>query len=87
MKDRILHWLDSILKNNRVIFYVEWVSTFILIVGVILTSWNIYPLNIYLSLVGNLGWFIVGIAWRKLSLIIIQIVLTLIYIAGIMSNT
>jgi hypothetical protein len=63
------------------------VSTAILIIGVALTAWNIYPLNIYLSLLGNVGWMIIGLMWKKWSLITIQIVVTIIYIAGIMSNT
>jgi hypothetical protein len=68
-------------------FWIEWVSTAILIIGVALTAWNIYPLNIYLSLLGNVGWMAVGIMWNKWSLITIQIVVTLIYIAGLLSNT
>jgi hypothetical protein len=68
-------------------FWVEWVSTAILIIGVALTAWNIYPLNVYFSLAGNLGWAIIGVMWRKWSLITIQIVVTAIYIAGLMSNT
>jgi hypothetical protein len=63
------------------------VSTAILIIGVALTAWNIYPLNIYLSLLGNVGWMIIGLMWKKWSLITIQIVVTIIYIAGIWSNT
>lgn len=67
-------------------WWAEWVSTTILIIGVILTAWNIYPLNIYLSLLGNFGWFIVGYIWKKWSLIIIQIILTVIYISGLMHH-
>jgi hypothetical protein len=68
-------------------FWVEWLSTAILIIGVALTAWNIYPLNVYFSLAGNLGWAIIGVMWRKWSLITIQIVVTVIYIAGLVTNT
>lgn len=64
-------------------WYMEWLSTAILIVGVALTAYNIYPANIYWSLAGNAGWAIVALAWRKWSLLTIQGVVTLIYIAGI----
>ena len=63
-------------------FIVELAATFILILGVALTSFNIYPMNIYLSLFGNFLWLIVGIHWNKWSLITIQVVITLLYIGG-----
>jgi hypothetical protein len=65
------------------VFWAEWASTVILMIGVIYTSLNIYPTNIYWSLAGNLGWGIVAIAWKKWSLFTIQIILTAIYIVGL----
>ena len=44
------------LKEQTWEFWLEWISTLILIAGVVLTSFNIYPLNIWLSLAGNAGW-------------------------------
>ena len=57
-------------------------STVILIVGAILTSLDISPLNKWLSFIGNFGWLIVGVTWREWSLVVTSVVLTLIYIAG-----
>lgn len=68
------------------VFWTEWGSTAILIVGVILTSFNIFPLNIYFSLAGNAGWAIVSIAWRKWSLLVIQGVVSAIYFVGLISH-
>ncbi len=62
---------------------IEVVATITLIVGVALTSYNIYPMNIYVSLAGNLLWFIMGILWRKWSLITIQTFISIIYMMGI----
>ena len=63
----------------------EWAATAVLIVGVALAAWNIYPLNIWFSLLGNAMWAVLGIMWRKWSLITIQVVVTFIYIAGLLS--
>jgi hypothetical protein len=68
-------------------WWMEWTATFVLMIGVALTAWNIYPLNIYFSLAGNLGWLIVGYMWKKWSLIIIQLVVSALYIAGLIINT
>jgi hypothetical protein len=62
---------------------IEVVATITLIVGVALTSYNIYPMNIYVSLAGNVLWFIMGILWRKWSLITIQTFISIIYMMGI----
>lgn len=64
-------------------FYFEWASTVVLIVGVALTSFNIYPLNVWLSLLGNLGWMVLGYLWRKWSLFIVELIIVAIYIGGI----
>jgi hypothetical protein len=61
----------------------EWSSTVILLAGVVLTSFNVYPANIWFLLIGNIGWIALGWIWRKWSLIILQTIITVIYIAGI----
>lgn len=64
----------------------EWSATAVLIIGVVLTSWNIYPLNIYFSLLGNVMWLVLGVMWKKMSLLAVQILITVIYIAGIIKS-
>jgi hypothetical protein len=66
-------------------FVLEWAITVILIVGVALTSFNIFPLNLWISLVGNIGWLYLGWVWRKWSLLVVQLVITAIYIVGLIS--
>jgi hypothetical protein len=66
-------------------FSLEWGSTAILMVGVWLTAINYYPLNIVFSLLGNFGWLMVAILWRKWSLITVQFVVVSLYIIGYLS--
>jgi len=61
----------------------EWVSSIVLLGGVALTSFNIFPLNLWVLFFGNLSWIILGWLWRKWSLIAMQTVITLIYVVGI----
>jgi len=72
--------------NKNIEWWFEWTSTIILIVGVTLTAYNVYPLNVWLSILGNFGWFIVGWMWKKYSLMIIQIIVTIIYIMGVLKH-
>jgi len=61
----------------------EWLCAIVLLAGVALTSFNIFPLNLWVLFIGNLGWIILGVVWRKWSLTFMQIVITLIYVVGI----
>jgi hypothetical protein len=61
----------------------EWFCTAVLLTGVALTSFNVFPLNLWILFFGNFGWIVLGLVWRKWSLVIMQIVITLIYVVGI----
>ena len=67
-------------------FFLEWTSTALVILGAVLTSWNIYPMNLAVQFVGNVGWFIVGYMWRKWSLMTIQAIISVIYIVGFLTK-
>jgi uncharacterized membrane protein len=67
-------------------FWAEWISTGILMVGIVLTAYNVYPLGIWFSMIGNFGWFVVATIWKKWSLIVIQLMAVLIYISGLFSH-
>ena len=54
-------------------WYIKWAASIVLIVGIILTSNNIYPLNLYFYIVGLTGWFIVGMIWNDRALIVINV--------------
>ena len=66
-------------------FILEWGITIILIVGVALTSFNIFPLNLWVSMIGNIGWLYLGYIWRKWSLFVVQLVITAIYFIGLLN--
>ena len=38
----------------------KWASTFFILVGILLTNLNIYPLNIFVHGTGAIGWTVVG---------------------------
>jgi hypothetical protein len=61
----------------------EWLCTAVLLGGVALTSFNIFPLNLWVLFFGNFGWILLGLVWRKWSLVVMQIIITVIYIVGI----
>ena len=55
-------------------WYIKWIASFLLIIGVVLTSNNIFPANLIFHAIGMLGWFVVGILWNARALIVINAV-------------
>ena len=67
-------------------FIIEWSATVILLMSVALTSFNIYPLNIYVALLANVLWLWLGFIWKKWSLIIVEAVVVVIYLIGTVNS-
>ena len=98
-KDEVYRKLDDKikdLKSTRVYkkitpkgdlsWYIKWTGSLFLIVAMMMTSANIFPLNLYVALVGMTGWLIVGILWHDRALIVLNAVSVAIYGVGIMNS-
>ena len=70
-------------KNKQ--FLIDTRETMIDELSNILTSNNIYPLNLYFHAVGMLGWFIVAMLWNDHALIVINSVSIVILLNGILN--
>jgi len=66
-------------------WYIKWIATIGLIIGMVLTSNNIYPLNLYVNIVALVGWIIVAAIWNDRALIILNTVGLSIYANGVVS--
>ena len=50
--------------------YLKWASTAFILSGIVLTSINFYPLNIFVHGAGSVGWTIVGYANKDRALMV-----------------
>ena len=66
-------------------WYVKWIASIILVGGVILTSNNIYPLNLMVHAIGMFGWFIVAIIWNDRALLVVNAVSLALLLNGLIS--
>jgi hypothetical protein len=66
---------------------IRWGGTFLCLVGIALTSLNIYPLNLLFGLVGSLLWTVQGYLYRDYALLIVEAVAVVIYFAGVIAYT
>ena len=64
-------------------WYVKWSSSIIIIVGMILSSLNVYPINLFVHTVGVAGWLWVGFLWHDRALILLNGIAIAIFVLGI----
>jgi hypothetical protein len=64
---------------------IKWLGTVLCLTGIAFTSFNIYPLNIVLSLIGSALWTLAGFLQRDPPLILVEAVAVLIYLSGMAS--
>ncbi len=67
-------------------WYTKWTASYILLIGMALTSLNIQPYNLYFHLVGVTGWFVVGMLWHDRALVFINAVAIFIFLTGILKE-
>jgi hypothetical protein len=64
---------------------IRWSGTVLCLIGIALTSLNIYPLNLLFGLVGSFLWTVQGYLYKDNALLIVELVATIIYIAGLIA--
>lgn len=78
--------LTSLQGKDRLAFNVKWGASIIQIMGYTATGFGLTPWNLYLFLVGVLGWFLVGVLWNDRAIMMIHVVALAAMVAG-MSST
>lgn len=60
--------------SARLAFWIKWIASIFQIVGYGATAFGWTPWNIYMFLIGLIGWLIVGILWRDRAIILIHMI-------------
>ena len=88
---RMRRKLSGITKLNKqtpthtIDWYIKWAASIIIIISVILTSNNIYPLNLFFYSAGLSGWFIVALLWNDRALLVVNAVSLSLLLNGLIS--
>jgi hypothetical protein len=61
----------------------KWTGTGLCLIGIALTSLNIYPLNLWFGLVGSGLWAWSGVQQRDYALFVVEAVAVLMYFIGL----
>ena len=59
---------------QRLAFWVKWIASVIQILGYAATGFGWTPWNLYLFVVGVLGWLIVGLLWNDRAITLVHLV-------------
>lgn len=62
---------------------IKWLGTTLCLIGIGLTSFNVYPLNLFFGLIGSGLWTLAGILQNDAPLVIVEFVSTVLYLVGI----
>jgi len=74
-------------RFDRMVSVVKWGASIIQIMGYTATGFGWTPWNLYLFLIGVLGWFAVGAMWNDKALILVHLVALGAMIVGMASGS
>ena len=66
-------------------WYIKWVSSVILMVGMVLAANNLFPWNIIVQAIGIAGWLVVSVMWNDRALMIVNAVGVAILLNGLVA--
>lgn len=71
------------MPNQHSVLLIKWLGTTLCLIGIALTSFNIFPANIVFGLIGSGLWTVAGILQNDAPLVLVEAVATLLYLFGI----
>jgi uncharacterized membrane protein len=69
--------------RRRINEMLRWTGTIFCLIGIALTSLNIFPLNLWFGFIGSGMWAYAGLRTKDLALFVVEIVAVLMYLGGL----
>ena len=66
-------------------YLTKWAGTILCLIGIALTSFNIYPANVVFGLSGSALWTLAGFLQRDVPLFLVEAVAVIIYFTGMVT--
>ena len=64
-------------------WYIKWASSITLIIAMMFTAVDMFPMNMWIANIGFIGWLTVGMLWHDRALIMLNGVLTTLLAMGL----
>ena len=78
--------MNALVRRSTETNTIKWSASVIQIFGYGATALGLAPLNMYLFLVGLIGWLIVGMRWNDMAMTIIHVVALSAMVIGLAIN-
>ena len=73
------------MPKQHSLLLIKWLGTTLCLIGIWLTSFNVYPLNLFFGLIGSALWTLAGILQNDAPLVLVEGIAVVIYIVGFIS--
>jgi hypothetical protein len=73
-------------SRGRLVFVIKWGASIIQVLGYTATGFGWTPWNLYLFLIGVVGWFVVGVLWNDRALMLVHLVALAAMVAGMVGS-
>ena len=70
-------------RRSLQLILMKWLGTVLCLIGIALTSFNIYPANILFGMVGSGIWTLAGVLQNDAPLVLVEAVATVLYLFGV----
>lgn len=70
-------------RSDLQLVLMKWSGTVLCLIGIALTSFNIYPANIFFGMIGSGLWTLAGVLQNDAPLVLVEAVATLLYFFGV----
>jgi hypothetical protein len=70
-------------RSNLQLVLMKWAGTVLCLIGIALTSFNIYPANIIFGMIGSGIWTLAGVLQNDAPLVLVEAVATVLYFFGV----
>lgn len=70
-------------RSRLQLILMKWLGTVLCLIGIALTSFNIYPANILFGMVGSGIWTLAGVLQNDAPLVLVEAVATILYLFGV----
>ncbi|MYM54149.1 DUF6552 family protein [Thalassovita mangrovi] len=77
---------QALTRHANLIQPVKWTASIAQIFGYAFTAFDMAPWNIYMFLIGLVGWFAVGVLWNDRAIMLIHVVALGSMVAGMLSR-
>lgn len=70
----------------KIALWIKWIASIFQIIGYGATAFGWTPWNIYMFLIGLIGWFTVGVLWRDKAIMLIHVVALAAMVVGLITS-